>query len=94
MAFAGRTILITMKLQKIQRHGIQGFSNLTTTGIDEKTNRGHEGRQRPHNRPRPTHRNRPRTLRVEHQADGVGAGLGRHQGILDAGNPADLAANH
>jgi len=93
MALAGSTVFIAMKLQKIQRYGVQGFADFTTTGIDEKANRGHERRQSPHNCLRLTHRNRTRTLGVEHQTNGIRPGSYRGQGVLNTGNATNLAAN-
>ena len=39
---------------------------------------------------RPLDADRARAGRMEHQADGVGAGVGRRQAVLDAGDAADL----
>ncbi|MND98325.1 hypothetical protein D3C80_906710 [compost metagenome] len=82
-----------MELQQIQGYRLEDLAQLAARGIDEQADRGDVGRQRGDDRARLLHVDRARTPGVEHQADGIGTGIGSQQGILDTGNPADLAAN-
>lgn len=82
-----------MKLQQVQRYGVENFVEFTAAGVDEQAHRGNKRRQRGNDRSRLMHINRPRTLRVKDQPNGVSARLGRCQRIFYTGNPADFAAN-
>ena len=94
IAFALFRGFITMELQQVQRHGIQGFVQFTGTGVDEQPHRGHERRQCSNDGPGLQCRDCPRAFGVEHEAYGISTGLDRSQCIFYAGNTADLAANN
>jgi len=82
-----------MKLQHVQRYGIERFIQFTGTGIDEQPHRCHKRWQARNDCPRLLRRYRPRTFFVEHKAKRVSPGGNRCQCIVHAGNTADLAAN-
>ncbi|MNF88117.1 hypothetical protein D3C84_706030 [compost metagenome] len=92
-AFAVRGDFIAMKLQQVQRHGIEDFPQFATAGINEQTDGGHERRQRLDDRARLLKRHCPWALGIEHESNGIRPGLDGCQRILYAGNPTDLAAN-
>ncbi|MCY1307326.1 hypothetical protein D9M70_572400 [compost metagenome] len=85
--------LIPMELQNVQWDRIEDLVQFAATDIDEQPHGGHEWRQGGDDRPRLVHGHRPRAFWIEHQTDGVGAGLGRDQRILYAGNATDFDAN-
>ncbi|MOA24656.1 hypothetical protein D3C78_1453430 [compost metagenome] len=82
-----------MELQQVQRHCIEYFTELATTGIDEQAHGGHERWQRRDDRPRLLDRHRPRAFGIEHKTKRIGPGLDGRQRIFNAGNPTDFAAN-
>lgn len=85
--------LVAMELQQVQRHRIENLAQFAAAGVDEQADAGHERRQGTNDFPRPMNIHRPRALRIEHQADGIGARRGGGQGVLDSGDTADLDAN-
>ncbi|MNF84018.1 hypothetical protein D3C85_1405600 [compost metagenome] len=82
-----------MKLQQVQRHRFEDFSEFGTTGVDEQPDCRNKRRQRFDDRARLLKCHSPRTFRVKHKPYGVGPGIDRRQRIFYAGNPANLAAN-
>ncbi|MNP17555.1 hypothetical protein D3C76_1099910 [compost metagenome] len=82
-----------MKLQQVQRHCLEYFSQFAAAGVDEQAHRGDERRQRGDDGPRLLHADRTRAFGIEHQANGVSTRLDGGQRILYAGNPTNLAAN-
>src|SRR5690606_448303 len=94
MSFAFLRGFITVKLQHIQRNRTQNVVYCLTSGIDEQTNSRDERRQRCDDGTRLLRRYRARAFFKEHQPDGIRPGLYCQQGIRDAGDTANLAANN
>ncbi|MCY1443262.1 hypothetical protein D9M71_596650 [compost metagenome] len=92
-AFAIRRAFIAVKLQQVQGHCVEEFTQFATARIDEQAHGGHERRQRLDDRARLLERHRTGAFGIEHEADGIRPGLDGCQRILYAGNPTDLAAN-
>src|SRR5690606_9762240 len=84
---------IAMKLQQIQRHGVQRLIELAGTGIDEQPDGTDKRRQCGDDRPRLLHSHRARTLGIKHQTNSISPGFDGSQSVFYAGNAADLAAN-
>jgi hypothetical protein len=83
-----------MELQDIGAGLAQYRLHFLDGRIHEQGNTRDEGRQVPGNFRRQDGIDVTRTFRVEHQADGIGAGPGGGQPILDAGDAADFGSGH
>src|SRR5690606_14230485 len=93
VAFARLRLFIAVKLQNVQRYRAQHLLDFLTPGIDEQPHRCNERWQGRDNGARLLWIYRARAFCIEHQPDGIRTGLCSQQGIRDAGDTANLAAN-
>ena len=82
-----------MELQHIQWNRIERLVDLTAAGIDEQPDRRNKRRQGCDDLARPLQADRPGTLGIKDQADGISARRRSGQGVLDTGDATYLAAN-
>lgn len=91
--FAIGRCFVTVKLQHIQRHGIERFVEFATRCINEQPYGRDERWQGGNDSTRLLDVYRPRTLGIEHQTDRIRAGFGRNKRIFNPGDSTYLATN-
>src|SRR5262245_21022151 len=84
--------LVAMELQHRRLHALQHLRDLRRIRVDEQRDRLHERRQRVANLHRALGREVARALRIEDEADGIGAGFRRVDAVARARDAADLDA--